>query len=64
MTACVADAMARGEIPQGDAELKSAMALGVVMQAAEYSLYGRIARPLTHYVDDFTRAIMAVLHTA
>jgi len=64
MTACVADAMARGEIPQGDAELKSAMALGVVMQAAEYSLYGRIAKPLTHYVDDFTRAIMAVLHTA
>jgi len=64
MSACVVDAMERGEIPKGDAELKSAMALGVVMQAAEYSLYGRLAKPLTHYVDDFTRAIMAVLHTA
>jgi len=64
MSACVADAMQRGEIPKGDPELKSAMALGVVMQAAEYSLYGRLARPLTEYVDDFTRAILAVLHTA
>jgi AcrR family transcriptional regulator len=63
MTACVARAMERGDIPKGDPELKSAMALGVVMQAAEYSLYGRIAKPLTAHVEDFTRAIMAVLHT-
>lgn len=64
MTDCVARAMQRGDIPQGDPELKSAMALGVVMQAAEYSLYGRIEKPLTAHVEDFTRAIMAVLHTA
>lgn len=64
MTACVAQAMERGDIPAGDPELKSAMAIGVVMQAAEYSLYGRIEKPLTTHVEDFTRAIMAVLRTA
>jgi AcrR family transcriptional regulator len=64
MTACVAQAMERGEIPAGDPELKSAMALGVVMQTAEYSLYGRIALPLSQHVEAFVRAIMAVLKTA
>ena len=64
MTDCVAQAMSRGEIPDGDPELKSAMALGVVMQTAEYSLYGRIKLPLSQYVDTFVRGIMAVLKTA
>jgi AcrR family transcriptional regulator len=64
MTACVAQAMERGEIPPGDPELRSAMALGVVMQAAEYSLYGRIQLPLAQHVETFVRAIMAVLRTA
>jgi len=63
MTDCIAQAMERGEIPQGDPELRSAMALGVVMQAAEYSLYGRIARPLSAHIDEFTRGIMAVLRS-
>ena len=64
IAACVAQAMERGEIPAGDPELKSAMALGVVMQTAEYSLYGRIALPLSQHVEAFVRAIMAVLKTA
>lgn len=63
MTQCVAEAMQRGEIPEGDAELRSAMALGVVMQAAEYSLYGRIKRPLSEHIEQFTRGIMAVLNS-
>jgi AcrR family transcriptional regulator len=63
MTHCLAEAMANGEVPPGDPELRSAMAIGVVMQAAEYSLYGRIARPLTEHVEEFTRAIMAVLRS-
>lgn len=63
MTDCIAQAMERDEIPQGDPELRSAMALGVVMQAAEYSLYGRIERPLSAHIDQFTRGIMAVLHS-
>ncbi len=63
MTDCIAQAMERGEIPQGDPELRSAMALGVVMQAAEYSLYGRIERPLSQHISQFTRGIMAVLRS-
>ncbi|MHA6288396.1 TetR/AcrR family transcriptional regulator [Maricaulis sp. CAU 1757] len=64
LTARVAAAMQAGDIPGGDAELKSAMALGVVLQAAEYSLFGRIDRPLSEHVETFTAAILAVLRTA
>lgn len=64
MTDVVSQAMERGEIPKADPELYSGMALGVVMQSAEYSLYGRIQRPLSAHVEAFTRAIMAVLHSA
>lgn len=55
-------AMGAGDIPKGDPELKSAMALGVVMQAAEYRLYGRITTPLTDLIETFTRGVMAVLN--
>lgn len=64
MTDCVNDAMARGEIPKGDPEILSAMALGVVMQPAEYSIFGRIQQPMTTHIPHFTRAIMAVLKQA
>lgn len=56
-------AMAAGDVPAADPELKSAMALGVVLQAAEYRLYGRIKTRLTDHVDAFVAAIMAVLHS-
>ena len=64
MTDCVREAMTQGEIPKGDAELVSAMALGVVMQAAEYSIFGRIKQPMITHIPHFTRAIMAVLKQA
>lgn len=54
-------AMDAGDVPQADPELTSAMALGVVLQAAEYRLYGRIRTPLTDHVDRFVTAILAVL---
>ena len=54
-------AMASGEIPPGDPELVSAMALGVVMQSAEYRIFGRIDGRLSDYVPQFTRAILALL---
>ncbi|MEE2567213.1 TetR/AcrR family transcriptional regulator [Hyphobacterium marinum] len=57
-------AMESGDIPKGDPELKTAMALGVVMQAGEYRLYGRIVSPLTDHAATFTRAILAVLAQA
>ena len=59
----VAAAITAGEIPAGDPELKSAMALGVVLQAAEYRLYGRITTPLTNLIEVFTRSVLAVLRT-
>lgn len=59
----VAAAITAGEIPGGDPELKSAMALGVVLQAAEYRLYGRITTPLTDLIEVFTRSVLAVLKT-
>ncbi|GJL97164.1 MAG: TetR family transcriptional regulator [Hyphobacterium sp.] len=60
----ISAAMATGEIPRADAELKSAMAMGVVLQAAEYRLYGRITTPLTDLIETFTDGVMAVLKTA
>jgi AcrR family transcriptional regulator len=64
MTAQVARAMQRGEIPTGNPELVSAMALGVVMQPAEYRIFGRIDEPMSAHIPQFVRAIMAVLKTA
>lgn len=61
MSECVKAAMETGEIPAGDPELRAGMALGVVMQAAEYSLYGRVAPPLSAHIEEFVRGIMAVL---
>ncbi|WP_339745849.1 TetR/AcrR family transcriptional regulator [uncultured Maricaulis sp.] len=61
MSARVAMAMERGEIPVGDPELAAAMALGLVMQPAEYRIFGRIEQPMTELIPVFTRAIMAVL---
>lgn len=57
----LARAMEAGDVPKADPELKSAMALGVVIQSAEYRLYGRIKTPLTDLAGAFTTAIMAVL---
>ncbi|MBR9826639.1 MAG: TetR/AcrR family transcriptional regulator [Alphaproteobacteria bacterium] len=56
-------AMQAGEIPQGDPEFRSGMALGCVMQVAEYSLYGRIQLPLSDHIEEFVRGIMAVLRS-
>jgi AcrR family transcriptional regulator len=61
LAACVAAAMQRGEIPAGDPELAAAMALGLVMQPAEYRIFGRISQPMTELIPTFTAAIMAVL---
>ncbi|WP_339736960.1 TetR/AcrR family transcriptional regulator [uncultured Maricaulis sp.] len=64
MSARVTAAMASGEIPARDPELAAAMALGLVMQPAEYRIFGRIAQPMTELIPVFTTAIMAVLRAA
>lgn len=55
-------AMAAGDVPKADPELKTAMAMGVVLQAGEYRLYGRIKTPLTDLIDTFTAGVLAILH--
>ena len=64
MSARVTAAMASGEIPAGDPELAAAMALGLVMQPAEYRIFGRIQQPMTELIPVFTTAIMAVLRAS
>ncbi len=53
--------MQAGEIPEGDPELLAAMALGVVLQAGENKVYGRLPGPFASHIDAFTRAIVAIL---
>ncbi len=63
MSDMVKQAMEAGEISKGNPEIRSGMALGVVMQVAEYSLYGRIPMPLSDHIEEFVRGIMAVLRS-
>jgi len=57
----LADAMARGEIAQGDVELVSALALGLVVQPAIFRLYGRLPQPPSAYAEEVTRAVLAAV---
>lgn len=53
----------QGTIPPGDPELLAAMALGIIMQAAENRAYKRLSQPLSHYNEALTTAILAILMT-
>lgn len=61
--AIIAGAMDRGEIKRGDAKLKAALCLGVVLQAALHKVYGKLSQPMTYYQMEITRAVNAVLHS-
>lgn len=54
-------AMTTGEIPRREVDLAAASAIGVVMQAATYKVYGRFAGPLADHVRFFADAAWAVL---
>jgi AcrR family transcriptional regulator len=43
----IAGGMAAGEIPQADADVKTAMVLGLIIQVAVFRIYGHIAWSLT-----------------
>ncbi|MFQ5563046.1 MAG: TetR/AcrR family transcriptional regulator [Parvularculaceae bacterium] len=58
----VETAMTRGEIPDGDARLVTAMALGVVLQPALHKAYGRIEGSLARHAETLARGVLAVLH--
>lgn len=53
--------MAAGEIPTGNTELLAAMSLGVISQAGQNKVYGRLPGPFSDHIDAFTRAICAIL---
>ncbi|MBT8472164.1 MAG: TetR/AcrR family transcriptional regulator [Marinicaulis sp.] len=61
--AIIAGAMDQGEIKRGDANLKAALCLGVVLQAALHKVYGKLLEPMSHYETELTRAVNAVLHS-
>lgn len=44
--AVIAGAMAKGDIPVGDANLATAMVMGIILQTATFKVYGRIQPPL------------------
>lgn len=46
LKAVIDAAIARGEIPEQDSEVATAMVLGMVLQIAVFKVYGRITRPL------------------
>ncbi|GAB4391509.1 MAG: hypothetical protein Tsb0032_03560 [Kiloniellaceae bacterium] len=59
--AVVEAAIARGEIPRQDAEVATAMVMGIVLQVAVAKVYGRIARPLGEIADDLAAACWRAL---
>ena len=57
----IGQAMKAGEIPKRNVDLAAASAIGVVLQAATYKVYGRFAGPLSAHVRFFADAAWAVL---
>jgi AcrR family transcriptional regulator len=57
----IAQAMKAGEIPRRNADLAAASAIGAVMQAATYKVYGRFEGPLSAHARFFAEAAWAVL---
>lgn len=57
----IAEAIDKEDIPSGDPDLLAAISLGVVMQPATFTLYGRLSHPLEQYADDFVDAIWSIL---
>ena len=59
--AMIADAIKRGELPDGNVTLKTSMALGVVLQTALHRFYGGVDGTLSAHKDALTRSVIAVL---
>ena len=57
----IGQAMKAGEIPKRNVDLAAASAIGVVMQAATYKVYGRFTGDLSDHVRFFADAAWAVL---
>jgi len=57
----ISQAMKAGEIPKRNVDLAAASAIGVVMQAATYKVYGRFTGDLSNHVRFFADAAWSVL---
>jgi hypothetical protein len=57
----IADGMARGEIPAGDADLATAMVMGIILQPATFKVYGRIEQPLSDLAPTLSTACWKAL---
>ena len=60
----IAQAIAAGDCPSGDPEIKTAAALGVVLQPAAHRMAGRFQILLTDNVDRFSNAALAAVKEA
>ena len=54
-------AMEAGVIPKSDANMLAAMALGVVLQPAQFKVLGGIEGPLSEHIPLFEKSVLAVL---
>ena len=63
ISARLAVAMKAGDIPPDDPEIKTAAALGVVLQPAAHRMVGRFQSSLTDKADAFADQALAVLRT-
>ncbi|HEY9539113.1 MAG TPA: TetR/AcrR family transcriptional regulator [Kiloniellaceae bacterium] len=54
-------AVARGEIPHQNAQVATAMVLGIVLQVAVFKVYGRIDRPLGAFAAHLTESCWRAL---
>lgn len=52
----LARAMADGGLPEGNADLAAALVIGPVLQAATFTVYGRLPRPLSQHADALSAA--------
>ncbi len=59
----IAQAMKASEIPRRNVDLAAASAIGVVLQAATYKVYGRFTGGLSDHHRFFADAAWAVLAT-
>lgn len=57
----LAEAMERGELPPGHADLAAALVIGPVLQAATFTIYGRLERPLAQHAATLSAACRRAL---
>jgi AcrR family transcriptional regulator len=61
LKAAIEAAVTRGEIPRQDAQVATAIVLGIVLQVAVFRVYGRIGRPLGGFAEQLTESAWRAL---